>query len=95
MTSVDPTLTTTLLANVRRLGLTHTAESLDDLIARATRSRWSPTVLLDTLVQAELEARARRRLERLFVLGPEDGDASAAPGAGGRRSAARSRKAPH
>jgi DNA replication protein DnaC len=65
MTSVDPTLTTTtLLANVRRLGLTHTAESLDDLIARATRSRWSPTVLLDTLVQAELDARARRRLER-------------------------------
>jgi hypothetical protein len=64
MTSVDPTLTTTLLANVRRLGLTHTAESLDDLIARATRSRWSPTILLDTLVQAELEARARRRLER-------------------------------
>ena len=64
MTSVDPTPTTTLLANVRRLGLTHTAESLDDLIARATRSRWSPTVLLDTLVQAELEARARRRLER-------------------------------
>jgi len=34
MTSVDPTLTTTLLANVRRLGLTHTAESLDDLFAR-------------------------------------------------------------
>ena len=27
MTSVDPTLTTTLLANVRRLGLTHTAEA--------------------------------------------------------------------
>ena len=34
------------------------------MIARATRSRWSPTVLLETLVQAELDARARRRLER-------------------------------
>ena len=64
MTSVDPPLTTTLTANLSRLGLTSTADSLDDLIARATRARWSPTVLLDTLVQAELEARARRRLER-------------------------------
>jgi DNA replication protein DnaC len=64
MTSVDPPLTTTLTANLSRLGLTSTADSLDDLIARATRARWSPIVLLDTLVQAELEARARRRLER-------------------------------
>jgi DNA replication protein DnaC len=64
MTSVDLNPTTTLTANLSRLGLTHTTETLDDLIARATRARWSPTVLLDTLVQAELEARARRRLER-------------------------------
>jgi len=64
MTSVDPTLTTTLTANLRRLGLADTAGNLDDLIARATRSRWSPTLMLDTLVQAALDARARRRLER-------------------------------
>src|SRR5882672_118959 len=64
MTSVDPKATMTLTANLSRLGLTYTADSLNDLIARATRSRWSPTVLLDTLVQAELDARARRRLER-------------------------------
>jgi DNA replication protein DnaC len=64
MTSVDPNPTTTLTANLSRLGLTYTADSLNDLLARATRSRWSPTVLLDTLVQAELDARARRRLER-------------------------------
>jgi DNA replication protein DnaC len=64
MTSVDPTLTTPLIAHLQTLGLTYTAESLNDLIARATRARWSPTVLLETLVQAELEARARRRLER-------------------------------
>jgi DNA replication protein DnaC len=63
MTSVDP-IPTTLTANLQRLGLTYTAETLNDLVARGTRSRWSPTVLLDTLVQAELEARARRRLER-------------------------------
>ncbi len=64
MPSVDPTLTTTLTAHLRRLGLAETASGLDDLIARATRARWSPTVLLDTLVHTELEARTRRRLER-------------------------------
>jgi DNA replication protein DnaC len=64
MTSADPNLTTALNASLDRLGLTYTAENLNDLIARATRARWSPTVLLETLVQAELDARARRRLER-------------------------------
>jgi DNA replication protein DnaC len=52
------------MAHLQRLGLTYTAERLNDLIARATRARWSPTVLLETLVQAELDARVRRRLER-------------------------------
>ena len=64
MTSVAPTATTTLTANLRRLALTHTAEGLDDLIARATRARWSPMVLLEAVAQAELEARTTRRLER-------------------------------
>ncbi|RPJ85027.1 MAG: AAA family ATPase [Acidobacteria bacterium] len=56
--------TTTLSANLKRLGLTYTAETLNDLIARATQKRWSPLVLLETLAQAELDDRARRRLER-------------------------------
>jgi DNA replication protein DnaC len=63
MPSADPT-TTTLTASLQRLGLTHTAESLNDLIARATQKRWSPVVLLEALVYAELDERARRRLER-------------------------------
>ena len=63
MRSADPT-TTTLTANLQRLGLPHTAEHLNDLIARATQKRWSPVVLLEALVQAELDERARRRLER-------------------------------
>jgi DNA replication protein DnaC len=63
MPSAAPT-TTTLTASLQRLGLTHTAESLNDLIARATQKRWSPVVLLEALVQAELDERARRRLER-------------------------------
>src|SRR4051812_20056373 len=64
MTSVAPPPPTTLIANLRRLALTQTADGLDDLIARATRARWSPTALLETLAQAELDARAHRRLER-------------------------------
>jgi DNA replication protein DnaC len=63
MPSADAT-TTTLTASLQRLGLTHTAECLNDLIARATQKRWSPVVLLEALVQAELDERARRRLER-------------------------------
>lgn len=62
MPSADAT--TTLTSSLQRLGLTHTAESLNDLIARATQQRWSPVVLLEALVQAELDERARRRLER-------------------------------
>lgn len=57
-------MTTTLSANLKRLGLTYTTETLNDLIARATQKRWSPLVLLETLAQAELDDRARRRLER-------------------------------
>ena len=63
MRSADP-MTTTLTSNLQRLGLPHTAEHLNDLVARATQKRWSPVVLLEALVQAELDERARRRLER-------------------------------
>jgi DNA replication protein DnaC len=63
MSSADPILTT-LTEQLRRLGLVATADTLNDLIARATRSRWSPTQLVEHVVQAELDDRARRRLER-------------------------------
>lgn len=63
MPSADPTLTT-LSDKLRRLGLVATADTLNDVIARATRSRWSPTQVLEHVGQAELEDRARRRLER-------------------------------
>ena len=65
MPSLAPTPTTTTLTdNLRRLGLTHTADDLNDLVARATQKRWSPIVLLETLAQAEVDARVRRRVER-------------------------------
>jgi DNA replication protein DnaC len=64
MTSVTPSQTTPLTANLHRLGLAHTADTLNDLLARAIRAGWPPTVLLETLVQGELDVRAHRRLER-------------------------------
>ncbi|MBW2422550.1 MAG: ATP-binding protein [Deltaproteobacteria bacterium] len=46
------------------LKLTRTAADLDDFIARATKRRWSPRVILEELVRQELEERERRSLER-------------------------------
>jgi DNA replication protein DnaC len=64
MTSLDP-IPTTLTDHLRQLGLVHTASELNDFIARATQKRWSPVVQLERLVQVELEARLRCRVERL------------------------------
>jgi DNA replication protein DnaC len=63
MTSPDP-IPTTLSDQLRQVGLTQTATEVNDFIARATQKRWSPVVLLETLVRAELDARARQRVER-------------------------------
>ncbi len=63
MTSPDP-IPATLSDQLRQLGLVHTAADLNDFIARATQKRWSPIVQLERLVQAELEARLRQRVER-------------------------------
>ena len=56
MPSDDTTTATTLQTDLRRLGFSHTADQLNDLIAEATRKRWSPTVLL--------ESHRRRRTRR-------------------------------
>ena len=63
MPSPDAT-PTTLASDLRRLNLPRTADDLNDVIARATRQRWSPTVLLEHFVTAELEDRSRRSVER-------------------------------
>ena len=60
----DNTTPTTLPTDLQRLGLNRTAEDLDDLIAQATRKRWSPAVLLEHIVAAELQDRQRRSVER-------------------------------
>ena len=69
MTSAAPSPTTTptsatLPEALRSLGLRRTAADCADFLARATRSRWSPAVLLEELVRAEAQDRARRSLER-------------------------------
>jgi DNA replication protein DnaC len=46
------------------LGLRYTAAHLDDVVALATKRRWSPTQLLEHLVESEQQERTRRSLER-------------------------------
>lgn len=58
------TTTTDLPHQLSRIGLPVTAGCLNDLIARATKHRWSPRTLLEEIVRTEAEDRARRSLER-------------------------------
>jgi DNA replication protein DnaC len=56
-----------LPAQLRQLNLRATAEQLDDIVARATRQRLAPRVLLEELVQRELADHAQRNLQRLLA----------------------------
>jgi DNA replication protein DnaC len=56
MTSLNDRLVT--------IGLRHTAGQLDDLVAMATRKRWSPTQILEHVAEIEDHERAQRSLER-------------------------------
>lgn len=55
---------TPLADQLRGLGLRFTADHLDDLVARATKQRLSPTQLLEQLAEHETQERAQRSLER-------------------------------
>ena len=48
---------TTLADALRAIGLTHTAAELDDLVALATKRRWSATQLLEHIADAERRER--------------------------------------
>jgi len=63
MTSRIPT-TNDLPSKLTALGLVATSQTLDDFIARATKARWSPQMLLEELAADELRERGRRSLER-------------------------------
>ena len=53
-----------LRALLRALGLSATADGLDDLIALATKKRWSPLELFEHVAAIEDKDRAKRGLDR-------------------------------
>ncbi|MFQ5927195.1 MAG: IS21-like element helper ATPase IstB [Terriglobia bacterium] len=53
-----------LVLQLAQIGLRTLSENLDDFLARATKARWSPRVLLEELARMEEADRARRSLER-------------------------------
>jgi len=56
-----------LAQRLATLGLRATAGQLDDVVALATKRRWSPTQLLEHLVESEQQERTRRSLERRLL----------------------------
>jgi DNA replication protein DnaC len=65
LSHVSTTVNKTELAQqLRGLRLPRTAEGLDDFLARATKQRWSPRVVLEELARQEIAERERRSLER-------------------------------
>jgi DNA replication protein DnaC len=62
MTSQNPK--NDLAALLRALSMNATAESLDDFLARATKSHWSPRMLLEELARMETHHRGQRSLDR-------------------------------
>ena len=69
-----PIPTNDLVAQLQQLGLVLTADSLDDLVARASTGRWSPRQLLEEIARSETEAAARRSLERRLAQGQAGDD---------------------
>ncbi|HUI80560.1 MAG TPA: IS21-like element helper ATPase IstB [Bryobacteraceae bacterium] len=57
-----------LAIQLQQIGLRALPLELDDFLARATKARWSPHVLLEQLAQAEIGERSRRSLERRLRL---------------------------
>ena len=70
MMNSPKTATIDLSSQLRQLGLTATATGLDDLVARATKGRWSAQLLLEEMTRAELRERSRRSLERRLARSP-------------------------
>lgn len=56
--------TSSLPAQLTQIGMCALPTQLDDFLARAAKSRWSPRQILEQLAQAELTERSRRSLER-------------------------------
>jgi DNA replication protein DnaC len=52
-----------LSAQLQQIGLRALPAQLDDFIARAGKSRWSPHQILEQMLEAEVQERSRRSLE--------------------------------
>ena len=71
MSSPAPRTTTpsnSLPAQLQQIGLRALPADLDDFLARAAKSRWSPRQILEQLAQDEIAERSRRSLERRLRL---------------------------
>jgi len=71
MNSPAPKTTTpnhSLAAQLQQIGLRALPTQLDDFIARATKARWSPHQIVEQMLEAEVQERARRSLERRLRL---------------------------
>ena len=64
MNSPVTTTSNSLSAQLRQIGLRALPADLDDFLTRATKNRWSPQQLIEQLVRAEIDERARRSMER-------------------------------
>jgi DNA replication protein DnaC len=53
-----------LSAQLKQIGLKVIPANLDDFLARAAKTHWSPRMLLEQVARAETEERSRRSLER-------------------------------
>lgn len=62
------TPTNSLPAQLQQIGLRALPAELDDFLARAAKSRWSPRQVIEQLAQAEIAERSRRSLERRLRL---------------------------
>jgi DNA replication protein DnaC len=62
------TPTSDLRAQLVQLGLHATAHGLDDFVARATKARWSPQMILEEIARTETLEKGRRSLERRMYL---------------------------
>jgi len=62
--ALQTTLSNNLSTQLQQIGLRAVPAQLDDFLARATKTRWSPHQILEQLAQAEIAERARRSLER-------------------------------
>lgn len=64
MNSLNTTTKNDLQSQLIQLGLTTTADTVDDFIARATKGRWSPQMMLEELTRSEIQERSHRSFQR-------------------------------